>query len=374
MPLPVVGRASAAARAAARDASASTTAYDAPASRPTWLRMRIGCILTLPAGFGQTLATVTPWVWSVALRGCGGPPRGGRYETAQRVGLPSAPITGASRKFGAFGRGTAIRFPVTSLYGERYMRLGTDTIIGPHVTLSAGIAPSHELACETVGRSATAASSGGGAASSRTSRSRSATTCSRATHLHHRREPRLRRPRPPDRSAVRKPKPVRSAPACGSGTARIVLPGAGSASTWWLVRDPWSPGTCPTLWPSALRRGGSPLRARPRLVLRRRLTGTLRRLPDDDLGAVGPGGEGGGAGVGEPGGVALDERRRRLPASRRRGRRTRARAARRERATDSPGASRPTHSVGVALVDGDRARRGRCPDATVTRPPSASGR
>jgi len=71
------------------------------------------------------------------------------YVTAQRVGS-IGPDHRKARKFGAFGRGSAICFPVTALYGERYMRLGADTIIGPHVTLSAGIAPSHELAHETV--------------------------------------------------------------------------------------------------------------------------------------------------------------------------------------------------------------------------------
>jgi len=70
------------------------------------------------------------------------------YATAQRVGS-IGPDHRRARRFGAFGRGSAICFPVTSLYGERYMRIGTDTIIGPHVTLSAGIAPSHELERET---------------------------------------------------------------------------------------------------------------------------------------------------------------------------------------------------------------------------------
>ncbi len=70
------------------------------------------------------------------------------YATAQRVGS-IGPDHRRARKFGAFGRGTAICFPVTSLYGERYIRIGADTIIGPHVTLSAGIAPSHELEGET---------------------------------------------------------------------------------------------------------------------------------------------------------------------------------------------------------------------------------
>lgn len=70
------------------------------------------------------------------------------YATAQRVGS-IGPDHRRARQFGAFGRGSAICFPVTALYGERYMRIGDGTIIGPHVTLSAGIAPSHVLARET---------------------------------------------------------------------------------------------------------------------------------------------------------------------------------------------------------------------------------
>ena len=70
------------------------------------------------------------------------------YETAQRVGS-IGPDHRRARRFGAFGSGSAICFPVTALYGERYIRIGANTIIGPHVTLSAGIAPSHELARDT---------------------------------------------------------------------------------------------------------------------------------------------------------------------------------------------------------------------------------
>jgi acetyltransferase-like isoleucine patch superfamily enzyme len=66
------------------------------------------------------------------------------YSVAQRVGN-IGPDHRRARRFAAFGRGSAICFPVTSLYGERYIRLGADTIIGPHATLSAGIAPTQEL-------------------------------------------------------------------------------------------------------------------------------------------------------------------------------------------------------------------------------------
>jgi acetyltransferase-like isoleucine patch superfamily enzyme len=70
------------------------------------------------------------------------------YATAQRVGS-IGPDHRRARRFGAFGRNSAICFPITALYGERFMRIGTGTIIGPHVTLSAGIAPSHEPSGET---------------------------------------------------------------------------------------------------------------------------------------------------------------------------------------------------------------------------------
>ena len=71
------------------------------------------------------------------------------YTLAQRVGS-IGPDHRRARRFGAFGRGSAICFPITALYGERYIRLGAQTILGPHVTLSAGVSPTHELDRETV--------------------------------------------------------------------------------------------------------------------------------------------------------------------------------------------------------------------------------
>ncbi|MFM8303592.1 MAG: acyltransferase [Actinomycetota bacterium] len=66
------------------------------------------------------------------------------YAWAQRVGS-IGPDHRRARRFGAFGEGSAICFPVTALYGERYIRLGARTIVGPHCTLSAGVSPTHEL-------------------------------------------------------------------------------------------------------------------------------------------------------------------------------------------------------------------------------------
>src|SRR3954447_26282463 len=53
------------------------------------------------------------------------------------------PDSRRARRFGAFGTGSGICFPVTALYGEQYIRIGTGVIIGPHGSLSAGVMPGH---------------------------------------------------------------------------------------------------------------------------------------------------------------------------------------------------------------------------------------
>ena len=50
-----------------------------------------------------------------------------------------------ARRFRSFGEGSAICFPVAALYGERYISIGAGTILGPYVSLSAGVSPQHEL-------------------------------------------------------------------------------------------------------------------------------------------------------------------------------------------------------------------------------------
>ncbi len=50
-----------------------------------------------------------------------------------------------AERFAAFGTGSIICFPPTALYGERAIRIGNDVLIGPNISLSAGMAPSQEL-------------------------------------------------------------------------------------------------------------------------------------------------------------------------------------------------------------------------------------
>lgn len=50
-----------------------------------------------------------------------------------------------AKRFSAFGEGSIICFPPTALFGEQAIRLGRETVIGPHFSLSAGMSPDQEL-------------------------------------------------------------------------------------------------------------------------------------------------------------------------------------------------------------------------------------
>ena len=62
------------------------------------------------------------------------------------------PKSRRGRRFGAFGEGSIICFPATSLMNERFIEIGEDTMIGPHVALSAGMAPGQECLSQPVVR------------------------------------------------------------------------------------------------------------------------------------------------------------------------------------------------------------------------------
>ena len=54
------------------------------------------------------------------------------------------------RRFGAFGQGSLIAFPPGAIYNERWIRIGSRTMIGPHVSLTAGMAPGQEMVSDPV--------------------------------------------------------------------------------------------------------------------------------------------------------------------------------------------------------------------------------
>ena len=54
------------------------------------------------------------------------------------------------KRFAAFGDGSVMCFPPAALYGESAIRLGSDVLIGPYVSLSAGMAPGQPLISDSI--------------------------------------------------------------------------------------------------------------------------------------------------------------------------------------------------------------------------------
>jgi carbonic anhydrase/acetyltransferase-like protein (isoleucine patch superfamily) len=66
------------------------------------------------------------------------------WHAAQRAGVVTAD-TPAGRRFAAFGPGSIAAFPPGSMFGERWIAIGADTLIGALVSLSAGMVPGQDL-------------------------------------------------------------------------------------------------------------------------------------------------------------------------------------------------------------------------------------
>ena len=56
----------------------------------------------------------------------------------------------AARFYKHFGRGSIINWPTGNMYGERWSRLGEETMIAADVTLSAGMVPNQEMMTDPV--------------------------------------------------------------------------------------------------------------------------------------------------------------------------------------------------------------------------------
>jgi len=54
------------------------------------------------------------------------------------------PESRRGKKFGQFGTGSIILFPITTIFNEKFIHIGKDTMIGEHVALSAGMMPGQE--------------------------------------------------------------------------------------------------------------------------------------------------------------------------------------------------------------------------------------
>ena len=62
------------------------------------------------------------------------------------------PADDRGRRFGALGEGACLVYPQGALYNERYIHIGRETIVGPHASLSAGIAPGQVMMTDPVVR------------------------------------------------------------------------------------------------------------------------------------------------------------------------------------------------------------------------------
>ena len=58
-----------------------------------------------------------------------------------RVAGAIAPGTRAAERFGSMGRGSVVGFPLSTLYGESSIHIGTDTMVSTWCTLAAGYGP-----------------------------------------------------------------------------------------------------------------------------------------------------------------------------------------------------------------------------------------
>jgi acetyltransferase-like isoleucine patch superfamily enzyme len=71
------------------------------------------------------------------------------WQAVQQAGVVTAD-TPAGRGFASFGRGAMLAFPAGDVYGERWIVIGEDTLIGAHVSLAAGMVPGQDLGASPV--------------------------------------------------------------------------------------------------------------------------------------------------------------------------------------------------------------------------------
>ena len=73
------------------------------------------------------------------------------WEGVRELGA-IGPDTRRGRRFGAFGPRSVICFPPTAIVNERYIHIGSGTVIGPQVSLSAGMVPGQQCMSDPVVR------------------------------------------------------------------------------------------------------------------------------------------------------------------------------------------------------------------------------
>jgi serine acetyltransferase len=55
-------------------------------------------------------------------------------------------------RFGSFGPGSCLAFPTGAVFGEQWINIGRDTLVGPYVSISAGMVPGQTMVTDPVVR------------------------------------------------------------------------------------------------------------------------------------------------------------------------------------------------------------------------------
>jgi acetyltransferase-like isoleucine patch superfamily enzyme len=71
------------------------------------------------------------------------------WSVISRLGAIT-PDDARGQRFGRLGRASCIAFPPGALFGEQWIHVGDQTLIGPHVSLSAGMVPGQQMVTNPV--------------------------------------------------------------------------------------------------------------------------------------------------------------------------------------------------------------------------------
>lgn len=67
-----------------------------------------------------------------------------RFHQWIQIAASTSPSNSRGKKFGHFGDGSLIMWKPTTIFNEQYISIGSHTLIGPDVSLSAGMVPGQE--------------------------------------------------------------------------------------------------------------------------------------------------------------------------------------------------------------------------------------
>lgn len=169
--------------------------------------------------------------------------------------------TPAGRAFAAFGPGSLIGFPAGALFGQKWIEIGAGTMIGSHVSLSAGMVPGQELGAQPVVRIGDRCVIGRGSHIVGHYSIVIGRRCLyRAQCLHHRPKSRLRRSRCSDRTAMAEQRGSQYRPrklARGRGDCAARRVHRPQRRGWGWLCGPW-PGPRPVRCRRSTRQDGPP--------------------------------------------------------------------------------------------------------------------